>query len=263
MRTAMEDAGQKLRRVRERLKLTYRDVEHATQKIAQVHGNYEYSVGLSRLADIENRGTLPSLFRMYSLCAVYRIPFEKALGWYGIDLQALCIDASRSPLCQTYPFDLRPSSHREANVPAVDEGFEGKSTTYLSRHSRHWSGSSLNFLHPLDHSRTRYAFIGTDDWCMYPLVPPGSFIEIDTDKRKVVRDGWTAEHDRPIYFLESRDGFRCGWCTQRDGKLYVQPHSQSSEPPHVFDFPGEAEIIGQVVGIAMRVDLGKRRHTRS
>jgi transcriptional regulator with XRE-family HTH domain len=259
----MEDAGQKLRRVRERLKLTYRDVETATQKIAQVHSNYEYSVGLSRLADIENRGTLPSLFRLYSLCAVYRIPFEKVLTWYGIDLQALCIDALRSPLGQTYPFDLGPPSHSEVNVPAVDSGFELKSTSYLSRQFQRWGKLSLSLLNALDHNRHRYAFIGTEDWSMYPRIPPGSFIEIDTEKRKVVRDGWTAEHDRPIYFLETREGFRCGWCTQHDGKLYVQAHSQCSEPPCVFTLPGEAEVIGQVVGIAMRLDLGKRRHTRS
>jgi transcriptional regulator with XRE-family HTH domain len=258
----MEDAGQKLRRVRERLKLTYRDVEEATQKIAQVHGNYEYSIGLSRLADIENRGTLPSLFRVYSLCAVYRIEFEKVLGWYGINLQALSIDASRSPLCQTYPFDLRASDDVAIDVPAVDSSLDLRATTYLSRHLQTWGKVALNLVNALDHKRNRYAFIGTDDWSMYPLIPPGSFVEIDTDRRKIVRDGWTGEHDRPIYFLESRDGFKCGWCSQRDGKLFVQPHSQSSEPPCVFGFPGEAEVIGQVVGIAMRIDLGKRRHTR-
>ena len=73
----MEDAGQKLRRMRERLKLTYRDVGQATQKIAEIHSNYEYSIGLSRSADIENRGIFPSLFRLYSLCAVYKLEFEK------------------------------------------------------------------------------------------------------------------------------------------------------------------------------------------
>jgi transcriptional regulator with XRE-family HTH domain len=258
----MEDAGQKLRRVRERLKLTYRDVEQATQKIAQLHGNYEYSIGLSRLADIENRGTLPSLFKFYSLCAVYRIDFEKVLGWYGVDLQALSVDASRSPLCQTYPFDLRPADHAEVDIPAVAASLDLKGTSYLSPHLQRWGRLPLNLLNALDHSRNRYAFIGTDDWSMYPLVPPGSFIEIDTERRKVLRDGWTAEHDRPIYFLECRDGFKCGWCMQRDGKLYVQPHPQSPDPPSVFNFPGEAEIVGQVIGIAMRVDLGKRRHTR-
>ncbi len=259
----MEDAGQKLRRLRERLKLTYRDVEQATQKIAQMHGNYEYSVGLSRLADIENRGTLPSLFRLYSLCAVYRIEFEKALSWYGIDLQSLSVDASRSPLCQTYPFDLRPPDQSQVGIPAVDSAVDLKATVYLSRHLQRWGRLPLNLLNALDHSRNRYAFIGTDDWSMYPLVPPGSFIEIDTQRRKVLREGWAAEHERPIYFLECRDGFKCGWCTLRDGKLYVQPHSQSQDPPSIFNFPGDAEIIGQVVAIAMRIDLGKRRHTRS
>jgi hypothetical protein len=255
-----EDAGQKLRRVRERLKLTYRDVEQAAQKLAHSHGNYEYSIGLSRLADIENRGTLPSVFRLYSLCAIYKMEFGKVLAWYGIDLQTLSIDASRSPLCETYPFDLQPAANMAVEVPAVDASLDLKSTSYLSRHIQRWGRLALNLVDALDHKRTRYAFIGTDDWSMYPLIPPGSFIEIDTERRKVVRDGWTAEHDRPIYFLEWRDGFKCGWCTQRDGKLYVQPHSHSSEPPSVFGFPGEAEIIGQVVGIAMRIDLGKRRH---
>ncbi|MFL6452256.1 MAG: helix-turn-helix domain-containing protein [Bryobacteraceae bacterium] len=258
----MEDAGQKLRRVRERLKLTYRDVEQATQKIAQIHGNYEYSIGLSRLADIENRGTLPSIFRLYSLCAIYKIEFEKALSWYGINLQALSIDASHAPLCQTYPFDLRAPDDAEVDVPTADSSLDLKGTSYLSRHLQRWGRLPLNLLNALDHSRHRYAFIGTDDWFMYPLVPPGSFIEIDTERRKILKDGWTAYHDRPIYFLDCRDGFKCGWCTQREGKLYVHPHPQSPEPPRVFNFPGEAEIIGQVVGIAMRIDLGKRRHTR-
>jgi transcriptional regulator with XRE-family HTH domain len=257
----MEDAGQKLRRVRERLKLTYRDVEQATQKIAQLHGNYEYSIGLSRLADIENRGTLPSVFRLYSLCAVYKIDFGKVLGWYGIDLQALSIDASRSPLCQTYPFDMRPASDIPVEIPS-DSNLDLKATSYLSRHLQRWGKLPLNLFHALDHKRNRYAFIGTDDWSMYPLIPPGSFVEIDIERRKIVRDGWTGEHDRPIYFLEWRDGYKCGWCTQREGKLYVQPHSQSSEPPAVFNFPGEAEVIGQVVGVAMRIDQGKRRHIR-
>lgn len=257
----MEDAGQKLRRLRERLKLTYRDVEQATEKIAQTHGNYEYSIGLSRLADIENRGTLPSIFRLYSLCAVYRLEFEKALNWYGIDVRRLSIDASHSPLCQTYPFDLKPADRTEVDVPVGSLDLTG--TSCLSRHLQRWGRLPLSLLNGLDHSRNRYAFIGTDDWSMYPLVPPGSFIEIDTERRKILRDGWTTDHDRPIYFLECRDRFRCGWCTQSDGKLYVQTHPQSTDPPSVFEFPSEAEIIGQVVGIAMRVDLARRRHIRS
>ena len=73
----MEDAGQKLKRVRERLKLRYRDVEEASQRIAQRQKNDEFAIALSRLADIENKGTVPSLYRLYSICAIYRFgPFR-------------------------------------------------------------------------------------------------------------------------------------------------------------------------------------------
>src|ERR1051326_4514068 len=56
----MERAGARLRRTRERLKLTYRDVEQASQVVAGRRGNEEYAIPISRLADIENKGTLPS-----------------------------------------------------------------------------------------------------------------------------------------------------------------------------------------------------------
>jgi len=68
----MEDAGQKLKQARERLGLTYREVEEFSGRIAEVRGNEEFSIALSRLADIENKGTLPSLYRLYPLCAIYR-----------------------------------------------------------------------------------------------------------------------------------------------------------------------------------------------
>ncbi len=64
----MEDAGRKLKQARERLNLRYRDVEQASLRIAERHKNDEFAVALSRLADIENKGTPPSLYRLYSLC---------------------------------------------------------------------------------------------------------------------------------------------------------------------------------------------------
>ena len=85
----MEEAGQKLKRVRERLRLKFRDVEDASALIAARHGNDEFLVALSRLADIENKGTMPSVYRLYSLCAIYRLDLGEVLSWYGISLSAL------------------------------------------------------------------------------------------------------------------------------------------------------------------------------
>ena len=82
----MEFAGQRLRRARERLNLKFRDVELASQKIAERHNNQEFAVLISRLSDIESHGTLPSIYRLYSLCCIYRLDMNEALRWYGIGL---------------------------------------------------------------------------------------------------------------------------------------------------------------------------------
>jgi len=258
----MEEPGQKLRRARERLRLRYRDIEEASQRIADLHGNDEFMIGLSRLADIENKGTLPSIYRLYSLCAIYRLDFARVLRWYGIELGELAGDSARLPLDQTHPIDFEFAEGAQVLFPAeFDEEIDLRQTSYLSRHIHRWGNLPVVLLNALDLRRQRYAFVGTDDWSMYPIVPPGSFIQIDETRRRVATDGWSNEFERPIYFLEHRHGYRCGWCSDRDGHLIVQPHSASRVAPEIFRYPGEADVIGQVVGIAMR--LGKQRHTRS
>ena len=89
----IEEPGQKLKRVRERLNLRFREVEEASAKIAERLGNDEFILALSRLADIENKGTVPSIYRLYSLCAIYRLDMSEVLSWYGISPESIPVDA--------------------------------------------------------------------------------------------------------------------------------------------------------------------------
>jgi hypothetical protein len=88
---------------------------------------------------------------------------------------------------------------------------------------------------------------------MAPLLRPGSLVLVDPKLQQVKNSGWTNEYERPIYFIELRDGFRCCWCRCEGGKLMLVPHPLSSCAPEVYPFPDEAEIVGQVVGVAMRL----------
>ena len=258
----MEEPGRRLRRIRERLRLKYRDVEEASQDIARHRGNQEFSIGLSRLADIENKGTLPSFYRLYSLCAIYGLDFEKVLRWYGINLDELTADAARLELRITRLIDFNPSDEATAELPAdMDPDLDLTKTFYLTPHVRRWGQLPFSLLRALDIKRHRYAFIGTDDWFMYPVLPPGSFVQIDEGKRRLSSESWSQEYERPIHLVEHRGGYCCGWCTERSGLLIVQAHSASQLEPEVFRYPGEADIVGQVVAVAMRLDLGKRRRT--
>ncbi|HEY7305102.1 MAG TPA: hypothetical protein VH601_13350 [Bryobacteraceae bacterium] len=260
----MQEAGRKLRRARERLRLKYRDVEEASQRIAKARGSAEFSVGLSRLADIENKGTVPSIYRLYSLCAIYGLDLSTALNWYGIDLAYLPIDSAKISLPQTKPVEFHIPERTWVDFPSeFDLTLDLRHTSYLSRHIERWGKLPLVLLSSTDLRNHRYGFIGTDDWSMHPLIAPGSFVQIDEAKRRIVNNGWVHEFERPIYFLEDRTGFKCRWCSERSGFLITQPYSTAQAPLEVFRFPGEIDVVGQVVGVAMRLDQGRRRHTRS
>jgi len=109
----MEEPGQKLKRVRERLNLRFREVEEASTEIAQRRANDEFIVALSRLADIENKGTIPSIYRLYSLCAIYRLDLTEVLGWYGISLDMIPADAQAA---HRYPDKGRPPDERRTSA---------------------------------------------------------------------------------------------------------------------------------------------------
>ena len=58
-------AGQQLRHTREALGLTLRDVEAASSEIAARHAKQEFFIPFSRLSEIETKGTVPSIYRIY------------------------------------------------------------------------------------------------------------------------------------------------------------------------------------------------------
>jgi transcriptional regulator with XRE-family HTH domain len=253
----MEEAGQKLKRVRERLRLRFRDVEEASARIAARHGNDEFIVALSRLADIENKGTMPSVYRLYSLCAIYRIELSDVLSWYGISLPGLAGDADVVEHTRTHMIGFKPEDGEVQAPLALDPGVDLSRTVFLSRLIQKWGTLPLMLLNNLDLKSQRYGLIGTEDWSMFPIIPPGSLVVIDDSRRRIVNSGWTNEFDRPIYFLEHREGYVCGWCTLRDEKVIVQPHPASFCDAESYTYPSEIEVIGQVTQVAMT--LGQNR----
>jgi transcriptional regulator with XRE-family HTH domain len=260
----MEDAGQKLRKIRDRLKLRVRDVEEASQKIAEKHGNDDFTIYINRLSEIENKGLVPSIYKLYSLCAIYRQDFQEVLEWYGISMAKLPADAASIEVPSTHPLSFKSNVHGEAFVPlSLDPGFDMRRTTYLSRMIQRWGKIPLLLLDQLELKDRRYAFLGTEDWFMFPLLQPGSLLIIDDTQHKISNGGWANEFDRPIYFLEHREGYACGWCNVQGDQLILIPHPASRCNPEIYKNPGGFDIVGRVVGVAMILDQGQRRQTHS
>ncbi|PWU11078.1 MAG: hypothetical protein C5B51_03405 [Terriglobia bacterium] len=258
----MDRAGEKLRRARERLKLTYRDVVEASQEIAKRRGNSDYLIPLSRLADIENSGRVPTIFRLYTMAAIYRLDLQEVMRWYGVPAEQLPVDAMQVGLEGTHPIPLPFSNGHPAAPQLPDTAIDLTQTTSVSQLIGRWGKLPLSLVQASDGRQYQYALVGSDDWSMFPILRPGSLILIDQSRRKVARGGWLNEFDRPIYFLEHRAGFACGWCTLDASRLVVQPHPSSEQRPQVFAYPDEIDVIGQVIGAAMLLESKKRRNSR-
>jgi transcriptional regulator with XRE-family HTH domain len=249
----MLSAGIDLRKIRDRLGLTMRDVENASTRISQRRGSEEYLIPPSRLSDIETKGVIPSIFRFYSLAAIYRKPVRSLLRLYGIDLDEIHTEWESSQPARSH---IVTSENERAtfNLPVkLDPGFDLRETSDLGRMVQQWGIVPLSMLGHLATQDYAYAYIGTDDYTMYPILNPGSFVQVDESRRKVVERHWRSEYERPIYFVETRDGFTCCWCSVRTNALVLQPHPLSPVPVRVLKHPQEAEVLGQVVGVAMRI----------
>lgn len=259
----MEEAGQRLRRSRERLNLKFRDVEQASQLIAERRGNPEFTVLISRLSDIENQGTVPSVFKLYSLCCIYRLDLHETLSWYGVPVEAMASDAGLIQIEKTHAIGFNPDAGAEAMLPiSLNPGIDLRKTFFVSEMVQRWGKLPLALLSGVDVRKFRYGFVGTEDWGMHPAIPPGSLLVIDDTKRKIQNSGWRNLSERPVYFLEHRDGHYCRWCSVKDGIISLISDPASEAPILNFRFPDEIEVIGQVVGVAMSLDPEKRRRTR-
>lgn len=235
-----------LRRARERMGMTFRDVEQASYQLAARAGRPEFIVRISRLADIENHGVVPSLHRLYALCTIYHLELNDVLGWFGLSPAAMYPEGAQFPGARTH----LAAAPLQVRIPVrMDPGFNPNRTDDLTRRVESWG-----YLEPfLAQGKEKYwlGYIGLEDRTMGPMVRPGSLVLVDPARQEVCNSGWNNEFERPIYFLDTRSGYACGWCQRDSENLILQPHPLSDSPARVFRSPAQAEVIGQVVGLGM------------
>lgn len=248
-------AGEQLKDLRNKLGITTRDVEEFSKKIAQDEGNEDFYISNAWLTQIENTGSIPSIHKLFSLSLIYQTNYNDLLRLFGIDLA----NAAK------YQFMTRLDKTRLANLEAAhlnrsvtfpvrfDSGFTVDRSNLLSRMVEVWGEVPVPLIQNLDLRHSLYGFIGLKDYMLYPLLRPGSFVQIDDDRDQVQPGPWKSELDRPIYFIELREGYACSWCELNGNLLVLVPHPLS--PCHIrqYVYPDEAEIVGQVTAVAMRL----------
>jgi transcriptional regulator with XRE-family HTH domain len=253
--------GARLQEIRSRLGMTTRDVAERSERIAGDKANDEFKISIAWLTEIENSGGLPSIYKLYTLSVIYHIKFNDLLSLYGVDLDDIPKQRMLLPPKETYVTPIEVYDEDRATMFPVhfDQGFDVARTNLLSRLVDVWGEVPIALIQHLDIRNSLYGYIGLDDFTLYPLLRPGSFVQIDQTVKRIRPVSWQSEYDRPIYFIELHNGYLCSWCELQGTRLIAIPHPLSFCSIRQYEFPRDAVIVGQVTAVAMRiVNFGAR-----
>ena len=256
------DPGTRLKEVRGRLGITTREVALFSKTIAEAEGNAEFLISGTWVTQIENEETaLPSIYKLFTLAAIYGLSYPEVLALYGLDTKKLKKYHSELPITKTHITEYGSGEERPASfeIPIrFDAGMDLGKTNLLPRMIESWGTVPLEFIQHFDSRHRSYGFVGMKDYTLYPLIRPGSFVEIDPEAKDPRHGIARSEYERPIYFVDLRNEYACAWCELVEGKLLLLAHPLSPVKTRMFVFPREAEIIGQVTGVAMRLGVSLR-----
>lgn len=251
------EPGERLKQIRTKLGITTREVALFSRSVAEAEHNNEFLVSGPWLTQIENeRSALPSIYKLFTLASIYGLSYSNLLSLYGVDIAKVNAFHARMPIAKTHlaEFESAATSPASLELPVrFDAGLNMSQTNLLSRMIETWGRVPLEFVQHLDLRHRLYGFVGLKDFTLYPLLKPGSFVEINPELRSPKPRPARSEFDRPIFFIDLRAEYACSWCELIDDKLLLIAHPLSPVKTRAFAYPKDAEIIGQVTGVAMRV----------
>lgn len=111
-----------------------------------------------------------------------------------------------------------------------------------------WADIPLLLMLDVDWARGPLVLIGLSDRMMWPLLPPGSLLQLDP-KVKTIAEGAWPEFERPIYLVEHRNRFYCCHAQRRGETLRLISHAESQAPPSISVSFKEARVRGRLTPI--------------
>src|SRR5271155_5183021 len=94
--------GEQLRELRNRLGVTTREVEELSRRISVDRENEEFYISNAWLTQLENKTSVPSIYKLFSLSVIYRTKFTDLLAIFGVDLESSTRYQFAMPLEKTH-----------------------------------------------------------------------------------------------------------------------------------------------------------------
>jgi transcriptional regulator with XRE-family HTH domain len=242
----MAGLGARLGALRQQWRLSLREVEERSRRIARDRGDLSYQVSASWLQRLESDEHELTVHKLIALAEIYSVSTDRLIGSTStVEAQSPSLDQLSSPNSTILLTEASLKSRTKHLLP----------TTPFPNHS-----PDQTTLLPVGNasSRTPYrrGIIGKLDLTLDPMIAAGSTVQIDTSKREISSTKeWTHEFQRPIYFLMTREGYVCGWCELDKGGdwLTLIPHPLSPASSRRWKYRTEVENLGRVIALVIRL----------
>jgi transcriptional regulator with XRE-family HTH domain len=253
--------GAKLRGIRVRLGLSVRDVERLSIELAENRHNPYLAFSKTWITDIEKGRFVPGSFKMASLAEIYGMDLVEIHKLYGVP--------PGGDITKERPVFRPPKTHlltpgeppSEGDAVSADStaDMRAEETSLLVGMVDIWGSVPVPLLRRFRLRQSLFGYIGTEDMSMVPLLPPGSFVQIDAKQNRIQKGPFKKSSSeshfaRPIYFLDIRTGYACGWCQLKDGVLTLVPHPNSGVETRTFRYPSEVSVVGRVTAVTMSIE---------
>ena len=174
-------AGKRLKAWREKLGLSTRAVQAMSRQIASDKHNEEFFLSHNWVTDIERGRFRPGMFRMYSISVIYHRNYTEVASLFGLEIGDVCRDMASIHLPKTHLLETMGEPETEAVSLPVEfkSDFRFERTNLLARAVEKWDAVPLGLLRHLDLRTSMYGYIGLEDFTLYPLIRPGSLVQID------------------------------------------------------------------------------------
>ncbi len=241
--------GRDMRKLRQQLELTQREVERRTLRLVRRTGEDAHHVSRAYLRDIELGNCRPSSRKLEALAKTYEKEFQELLNIYLPQIEGRNL------------FNSFPSSSGSVSDPAVENREKGGQVLWKVAKEFTCKTSRLlladedarvipaGWHESLGGKHIRFAVTGTDDYKMGKLLPGHCLVAVDTRQKEIEEsDEWPTDAHRPIYLVAMERGYVCRWAYKVGDMLTLLPcQAKSDRAAKSYKTRSKAEILGRVI----------------
>jgi hypothetical protein len=230
------------------LKLSYKDVVSASDRLARINNNPAMRIGKSTLGNIIS-GSIrqPGTAKLDSLRVILNLARAEMDAAIGLQPDRRFNEQLKMARARTneVPIDA-VTRQRRVKLPILRDHNDLEATQLLA--SR-WAEVEVEYLGSFYPPHLVYVVVGEEDTNATPIAPPGSRLLVNKLLNEVRPADNVSFYQRDLLYVRTPRGFTCMYAETAPGnRIVLIPHPASGNMREEFH-RNEVDIIGQVVGV--------------